>query len=72
MITLGLLATRHRVNCRLDLNRGVQSAEVTSDEEDKHSVKFFPDEPIQLVKPDSSHKTLVVIEENLKVCWISI
>lgn len=67
MITLGLFASRHRVSCRLDLNRGNQN-DVSTEEEVKPVKTFFPDEPIQLVRPDPSHKTLVVVEDNLKVC----
>lgn len=37
----------------------------TGDEPNKRSI--FPDQPIQLVRPDDGHKRLVVVEENLKV-----
>lgn len=27
----------------------------------------FPDEPLQIVRPDETHKNLVIVEENIKV-----
>lgn len=59
-----ILLSNHNHYCNGDENINSLNNEYEYDS------TLFPDRPLQLVRPDDEHKNLIIVEENIKVCFI--